>query len=99
MGITEAAIRVEPAIEAEAGNILPPRGAAVGVLPRVLAYLALAMGATLQVLGLVRLFNVLQPVIDVLLIIQAVWFMVAAIVLIARPDRAFGSISTMPSRG
>jgi hypothetical protein len=71
------------------------------VLPRPLAYLALALGAILQILGLVGLFNVLQPVIDVLLIIQALWFLAAAIALIAR--RAKGpdpiAISTQSSNG
>lgn len=51
------------------------------ILPRVFAYLALALGATLQVLGLLGLFNVLQPVIDVLLIVQSVWFIAAAVTL------------------
>jgi hypothetical protein len=57
------------------------------VLPRVFAYLALAMGATLQVFGLVGLFNALQSVIDVLLIVQSVWFIAAAVVLFARSGR------------
>ncbi len=39
------------------------------VLPRVFAYLALAMGTTLQIFGLLGLFNILQPLIDVLLIV------------------------------
>jgi len=52
------------------------------VLPRVFAYLALAMGATLQVFGLLGLFNVLQPVIDNLLIAQSIWFVAAAITLL-----------------
>lgn len=58
------------------------------VLPRLLAYLGLAMGATLQVFGLLGLFNVLQPVIDVLLIVQSVWFVAAAIALLVRANRA-----------
>jgi hypothetical protein len=59
-----------------------------GVLPRVFAYSSLALGGTLQVLGLVGLFNVLQPVIDVLLIGMSLWFVAAAVALIARADRA-----------
>jgi len=55
------------------------------ILPRVLGYLALALGAALQVFGLLGLFNVLQPVIDVLLIVQSIWFLAAAITLIFRP--------------
>ena len=58
------------------------------VLPRILGYLALLLGATLQLLGLVGLFNLLQPVIDDLLIVQAVWFVAAAIALIVRANRA-----------
>jgi len=38
----------------------------------------------LQILGFVGLFNILQPVIDILLIVQALWFVAAAIVLIMR---------------
>jgi hypothetical protein len=38
-------------------------------------------------LGLVGLFNVLQPLIDVVLIVQAVWFVAAAILVIARPTK------------
>ena len=53
-----------------------------GILPRWFAYLALAMGATLQIFGLLGLFNVLQPVIDTLLIVQSVWFVAAAISLL-----------------
>jgi hypothetical protein len=55
------------------------------LLPLVLAYLGLALGAVLQILGLVGLFEVLQPVIDILLIVQASWFVAASIVLLARP--------------
>src|SRR5215510_801815 len=54
------------------------------VLPRIFAYLAVALGATLQVFGLLGLFNVLQPVIDNLLIVQSVWFVAAAIMLFIR---------------
>src|SRR5262249_24785527 len=63
------------------------------VLPRVFAYLALALGATLQVLGFLGLFNLLQPVIDVLLIVQSLWFIAAAIALLLRANRA---MVTMP---
>ena len=57
------------------------------VLPRGFAYLALVMGATLQIFGLLGLFNVLQPVIDALVDVQSLWFIVAAIVLAVRTDR------------
>jgi hypothetical protein len=52
------------------------------VLPRAFAYLALVLGAVLQVLGLVGLFEALQPVIDVLLIVQGLWFLAAAFTLL-----------------
>ena len=56
------------------------------LLPRIFAYLALFLGVALQVLGLVGLFSVLQPLIDGLLIIQALWFVAAAITLLLRGD-------------
>ena len=58
------------------------------LLPPAFAWLGLALGALLQILGLAGLFHVLQPVIDVLLIVQALWFVAAAIALIARPVSA-----------
>ena len=70
--------------------LLLPLGAVLlgsRVLPRAFAYLALALGATLQVLGLVGLFGALQPVIDGLLIVQGVWFLAAAVTLAVRAGR------------
>jgi hypothetical protein len=52
------------------------------LLPRPFAYLGLALGAILQVFGLLGLFNILQPVIDVLLIVQSLWFVAAALGLL-----------------
>ena len=60
------------------------------VLPRVFAFSALALGAALQILGLVGLFNVLQPVIDVVLIVMALWFVAAGIALAARKQAVRG---------
>jgi hypothetical protein len=57
------------------------------LLPRLFAYLALALGAALQTLGLVGLFKALQPVIDFVLIVQALWFIAAAIALVTRPGK------------
>lgn len=54
------------------------------LLPRIFAYLALLLGVALQVFGLVGLFHLLQPVIDILLIVQALWFVAAAITLLLR---------------
>jgi hypothetical protein len=57
------------------------------VLPQGFSYTALALGGTLQVLGLFGLFFALQPVIDVVLIVQAVWFVGAAVALMIRGSR------------
>jgi hypothetical protein len=68
--------------------LLLPLGAVLlgsRVLPRAFAFGALALGGVLQVLGLVGLFGVLQPVVDVLLIVQGVWFLAAAGTLLVRP--------------
>jgi hypothetical protein len=54
------------------------------ILPRVFAYTGLALGAALQLLGLMGLFKPLQALIDALLIVQALWFVAAAVVLTAR---------------
>ena len=54
------------------------------VLPKAFAYAALGLGGTLQLLGLIGLFNVLQPVIDSLLIVQALWFVAAAVTMLLR---------------
>ena len=58
------------------------------VLPRGFAYLALVMGATLQIFGLLGLFNVLLPVIDTLVDVQSLWFVAAAITLAIHSERA-----------
>jgi hypothetical protein len=54
------------------------------ILPRVFAYSGLATGATLQALGLAGLFKALQPIIDIILILQAFWFVAAAVTLLVR---------------
>ncbi len=54
------------------------------VLPHLFGYLAIVLGATLQVLGLMGLFNLLQPLIDNLLIVQNVWIVTAGIALLFR---------------
>lgn len=69
---------IAPAVLLPLGFVL--RGATV--LPRVFAYTALALGAALQVFGLLGLFSGLQPVIDVLLIVQSFWFVGAAVALL-----------------
>jgi hypothetical protein len=57
------------------------------LLPRGFSYTALALGSALQCFGLIGLFHVLQPVIDVLLIVQAGWFVAAAVALLIRGNR------------
>jgi hypothetical protein len=57
------------------------------VLPRIFVYLALAIGVTLQIFGLVGLFGLLQPIIDDLLIVQALWFVAAGVALMTGQRR------------
>jgi len=86
--IANALIKAVQHVFLIAPALLLPLGAVLlgsHVLPRAFAYLALALGAVLQVLGLVGLFGVLQPVIDMLLIVQGVWFLAAALTLLVRP--------------
>ena len=80
LSLVHLAVLIAPALLLPLGAVLLRSR----VLPRVFAYLALVLGATLQVLGLVGLFNVLQSIIDVLLMIQAVWFVAAATVILLR---------------
>jgi hypothetical protein len=53
------------------------------VLGRPFGYSALALGATLQVLGLAGVLRPLQPVVDVVLIVQSVWFIAAGFATVA----------------
>jgi hypothetical protein len=64
------------------------------LLPRVFAYLALAIGTTLQVLGLFGLFHALQPVIDVVLIVQSLWFVAASIWMLLPQVSSGGAVDT-----
>jgi hypothetical protein len=70
--------------------LLLPLGVVIlgsSVLPRLFGYVALVLGTVLQALGLVGLFTPLQALIDVLLIVQGVWFIAAAVALVV-PWRA-----------
>jgi hypothetical protein len=58
------------------------------LLPRTFAYLALALGTTLQIFRLVGLFGVLQAIIDDVLIVQALWFGTAGVALMIAERRA-----------
>jgi hypothetical protein len=82
---------IAPALLLPLGAVL--RGARV--LPRAFAYLALTLGAILQALGLLGLFGVLQPVVDVLLLVQGVWFLAAAVTLLVRPLPAAAPARTL----
>jgi hypothetical protein len=82
--VSNALIKAVQHVFLIAPALLLPVGAVLldsRVLPRAFAYLALAMGSALQILGLVGLFGRLQPIIDVLLIVQALWFVAAGIAL------------------
>jgi hypothetical protein len=66
--------------------LLPVGLATLGapVLPRIFGLLAIVLSAALEILGFVGLFNNLQPVVDVVLIVQEVWMLAAAIALLLR---------------
>jgi hypothetical protein len=67
--------------------LLLPVGLAIlgsPVLPQIFGFLAIALSAALEILGFVGLFNNLQPVIDVVLIVQEVWMLAAAVALLLR---------------
>jgi hypothetical protein len=57
------------------------------VLPHGFARSALVMGATLQILGRGGLFNALQSIINIVLILQSLWFVAAAVTLLVRGSR------------
>jgi hypothetical protein len=99
--ISNALIKAVQHVFLIAPALLLPLGAVLlgsRVLPRAFAYLALGLGAILQALGLVGLFDVLQPVIDVLLIVQGLWFLAAAVALLVRPFPITASASASVSR-
>src|SRR5580692_2279021 len=83
--VSNALIKAVQHVFLIAPALLLPLGAVLldaQILPRVFAYVALAIGATLQIFGLVGLFSVLQPIIDDVLIVQALWFVAAGVVLL-----------------
>ncbi len=80
---TQHVFLIAPAVLLPLGYILLTSS----VLPRLFAYLALVLGAALQIFGLLGVFNVLQPVIDVLLIVQSLWFVAAAVALFFAKNR------------
>jgi hypothetical protein len=83
--VSNALIKAVQHVFLIAPALLLPLGAVLlgaQILPRVFAYVALAIGATLQIFGLVGLFGVLQPIIDDVLIVQAIWFVAAGVALL-----------------
>jgi hypothetical protein len=52
------------------------------------------LGAALQVLGLVGLFNVLQPVIDAILMILAICIVAAALGVLGRARKVMTSLGS-----
>ena len=86
--VSNAMIKAVQHVFLIAPALLLPLGAVLlgsPVLPRAFAYLALLLGATLQIFGLVGLFGVLQPIIDDVLILQALWFVAAGVALMIDP--------------
>ena len=89
--VSNALIKAVQHVFLIAPALLLPLGAVLlgsSILPLAFAYLALAIGATLQIFGLVGLFGVLQPIIDDVLIVQALWFVAAGVALIATDRHA-----------
>jgi hypothetical protein len=89
--VSNALIKAVQHVFLIAPALLLPLGAVLlgsPVLPRTFAYLALAIGTTLQIFGLVGLFGVLQPIIDDLLIVRALWFVAAGVALMTGERRA-----------
>jgi len=76
---------IAPALLLPLGFVL----ATTRLIGRLLAWSALLIGASLQGLGLAGIFMRLQPVIDVVLIVQAAWFVLAGLAFaIGRSERA-----------
>ena len=73
--------------------MLLPLGAAIlttRTLPRAFGWSGLAIGAALQALGLAGVLTPLQGVVDVVLIVQALWFVAAGIALGVTGSRRTG---------
>jgi len=74
---------LSPALLLPVGYIL----VSTRLLPPVLGYLSIFIGAVLQILGPIGIFAPLQGLIDVILIVQALWFAAAGILLFAGRNR------------
>ncbi|HEY1929113.1 MAG TPA: hypothetical protein VGG92_16735 [Caulobacteraceae bacterium] len=85
--VADGLIRAVQHVFLIAPALLLPLGVVIlksGVLPSAFGYAALAFGATLQALGLAGLIWNLQGVVDVVLIAQSVWFVLAGATLVLR---------------
>jgi|SRR5579859_7736472 len=69
------------------------------VLARSLAWSGLAIGAGLQILALAGVFGVTQPVVDVMVIVQAAWFAAAGAALALSAMKHVGAAATTPAEG
>ena len=59
------------------------------VLPRVFGYLALVLGATFAILGVVSLYSLTLPAVVIAFAgLQTIWWLAAAITLIVRAVKA-----------
>src|SRR5215469_2749598 len=64
------------------------------ILPRVLGYLALALGAAFAILGVVFLTQLILPAwVTAFAGIQAFWWLAAAIIVIVRPGKTSGLVA------
>ncbi len=80
-----------------APTLFLPLGAVIlgsRVLPRVFGYLALVLGATFAILGIVTLLTLTLPTLPAAFSgLQTLWWVAAAITLIARPEKAAATAS------
>jgi hypothetical protein len=86
--VADSLIRAVQHVFLIAPALLLPLGVVIlksRVLPGAFGYGALAFGAILQVFGLVGLVWDLQPVVDVVLIAQSAWFVLAGVTFMFRP--------------
>ena len=71
---------IAPAVLIPLGFVI----ARTGVLGLGFAYSAIAIGVTLQILGIAGLFRPLQNIVDMVLIVQGLWFVSASLAFVVR---------------
>ena len=70
------------------------------VLPRVFGYLALLLGATFAILGMVSLYSLTLPLVVIAFAgLQTVWWLAAAITLIVRTEKTSKTTSMKAQEG